>query len=43
MNILVTGASGFLGTAFIEYIRKENLFSADNVILLTSKKIEGYF
>ncbi|MBQ6515643.1 NAD(P)-dependent oxidoreductase [bacterium] len=42
MNILITGATGFVGTAFLQYINDNNLFSADNVILLTSKEISGY-
>lgn len=42
MNILVTGASGFLGTAFLSQIKKERLLTDDNIILLTSKEINGY-
>lgn len=42
MNILITGASGFLGTAFLNYIKKNNIYLEDRIILLTSKQIEGY-
>lgn len=42
MNILITGASGFIGENFLRLINKENIFAEDNIILLSSKNIPGY-
>ncbi len=42
MNILVTGATGFVGKNFLNYIKENNLFINDQIILLSSKKISGY-
>jgi len=42
MNILITGANGFVGTAFLQYIKDNNLFAVDSIILLTSKAMPGY-
>ena len=42
MNILITGATGFVGSALLNFIKDNNLFSNDRIILLTSKKISGY-
>lgn len=41
MNILVTGATGFIGSKFIKYLN-ERKKEDDNVILLTSREIEGF-
>ncbi len=41
MNILVTGATGFIGSRFIKYL-KEQINENVNVILLTSREIEGF-
>ena len=41
MNILVTGATGFIGSRFIE-LAEQNLKEGDQLILLTSKKIKGH-
>ena len=40
MNILVTGASGFIGRRFIE-LAKNRLSNQDRLIALSSKKVEG--
>ena len=42
MNILITGASGFLGLNFLNYIKENNLFKNDEILLLSSKEIDGY-
>lgn len=42
MKILITGATGFIGTALLKYIKFNNLFLNDTIILLTSKNIDGY-
>lgn len=42
MNILITGASGFIGNALLEYIKEHKIFKNDNIILLSSKLINGY-
>ncbi len=40
MNILMTGAGGFIGKNFIEYFNRIN--GGDTLTLLTSKKINGF-
>ncbi|MBQ3311799.1 NAD(P)-dependent oxidoreductase [bacterium] len=42
MNILITGATGFIGKSFLKYIKEQKLFEQDNIILLSSKKIDDY-
>jgi len=42
MNILLTGASGFIGAAFLRHIERNGLFSGDRVFLLTGREIPGY-
>ncbi len=42
MNILITGATGFIGCSFLKYIKDNRLFKNDKIILLTSKKLEEY-
>lgn len=42
MNILITGAGGFIGRNFLHLLKQENYFSNDTIILLSSKVIEGY-
>ena len=42
MNILITGASGFIGTALLKYIEKNKLFQDDKIVLLTSRPLDGY-
>ena len=41
MNILVTGATGFIGSRFIE-MAEQYLEKGDQLVLLTSREIEGY-
>lgn len=41
MNVLITGATGFIGHRFAE-MSSEILEQGDEIILLTSRKIEGY-
>ena len=40
MNILLTGGSGFIGSHLLKYI--QSVSCTDNIILLTSRKIEGF-
>jgi nucleoside-diphosphate-sugar epimerase len=42
MNILITGANGFIGKNLLKHVKNENLFNSDNLILLSNKKIDGY-
>lgn len=42
MNILITGASGFIGKNLLRNIKIENQYSKDKIILLTKDNIEGY-
>jgi UDP-glucose 4-epimerase len=42
MNILITGAMGFIGSNFLRLARKEEFFINDRVILLTSRVIDNY-
>lgn len=42
MNILITGATGFLGHTFLSCLEKNGLFKNDRLFLLTSKEIPGY-
>lgn len=42
MNILITGATGFLGTTFLSCLKKSGLFANDSLFLLTSREIPGY-
>lgn len=42
MNILITGATGFLGSTFLSCLKKDGLFRSDTLFLLTSKEIQGY-
>jgi UDP-glucose 4-epimerase len=42
MNILITGASGFIGENFLQLINREKFFAGDNIILLSSKNISGF-
>jgi len=42
MNILITGATGFIGSNFLRIIKSENLFADDKIILLTSRELSGY-
>jgi UDP-glucuronate 4-epimerase len=42
MNILITGATGFVGTAFLKYIDRNRLYYNDRIVLLSSKIIPGY-
>jgi len=39
MNILLTGANGFIGQRLIQYIKQKSDY---NLILLTSREIQGY-
>lgn len=40
MNILLTGATGFIGSNFLLYLKKNNC--KDTFVLLTSERIDGY-
>ncbi|MDY4721981.1 MAG: NAD(P)-dependent oxidoreductase [Clostridium paraputrificum] len=40
-NILVTGANGFIGKSFLNKLKGDKLFDDDNIILLSSNKIDG--
>lgn len=42
MNILITGATGFIGNHLLNYIMKNSLTKENKIILLTSKEISGY-
>lgn len=42
MNILITGATGFVGKALLNYISQQHLFVSDQIWLLTSHSVEGY-
>jgi nucleoside-diphosphate-sugar epimerase len=42
MNILITGASGFIGEHFLRLINREKIFADENIVLLSSRKISGY-
>lgn len=41
-SILMTGASGFLGTHILNYNKKHNIINKKNLFLLTSKRISHY-
>lgn len=42
MNILITGASGFVGKTLLRKIVSNSLFSNAKIVLLTGEKIDGY-
>lgn len=42
MNILITGASGFVGKTLLRKIASNSLFSNAKIVLLTGEKIDGY-
>ena len=42
MNILITGASGFVGKTLLRKIASNPLFSNVEIVLLTGEKIDGY-
>ena len=42
MNILITGASGFIGKTLLRKISEKSDFVKDNIILLSGSKIDGY-
>lgn len=42
MNVLITGAGGFIGLNLIKYIEKSNLFSNDKIIILGNREYEKY-
>lgn len=42
MNILITGASGFVGKTLLRKIAEESDFAKDNIILLSGTNINGY-
>lgn len=42
MKLLITGANGFLGKALLSYIEEKNIFSRNNIWLLSSKQLDGY-
>ena len=42
MNILITGASGFIGKNLLKALKVNTKYSNDKIILLTSKEIDGY-
>lgn len=42
MKILITGATGFLGKNFLEYINDESLIKKNDILLLSSREIDGY-
>lgn len=42
MNILITGASGFIGRKLLEAISNNAQYKSNKIILLTSKEISGY-
>ncbi|MBQ8475558.1 NAD(P)-dependent oxidoreductase [bacterium] len=41
-NVLFTGALGFLGQHLLDYNKRFNIISKENIYLLTSRAIEGY-
>lgn len=42
MNILITGASGFVGKTLLRKMASNSLFSNAKIVLLTGEKIDGY-
>lgn len=42
MNILITGASGFVGKTLLRKMASNPLFSNAKIVLLTGEKIDGY-
>ena len=42
MNILITGATGFVGKTLLRKIAEESDFAKDNIILLSGTNIDGY-
>lgn len=42
MNILITGASGFVGKTLLRKMASNPLFSYAKIVLLTGEKIDGY-
>ncbi|HWR45844.1 NAD(P)-dependent oxidoreductase [Sporomusa sp.] len=42
MNILVTGATGFIGTALLECLRDHTKSTGDQIVLLSSCDVDGY-
>lgn len=42
MNILITGASGFIGKTLLQQILLKKIFANDRLILLTGKDIPGF-
>lgn len=42
MNVLITGANGFLGRNLLSIVREQNAIPDENIILLTSTPINNY-